>query len=109
MSFVQMALPQFTPIPNRLLATASVGQKALVRHQLCNYKESEWATVPTSCRSRIPPTLDLTSQDPVLRRQIFVSQEEFLIDWSGGIGEQVCPKHPIISNFVKGRIVGAVS
>jgi len=39
------------------------------------------------------PTLDLPSQDPVLRRQIFVSQQEFMIDCSGDIGEQARPKH----------------
>jgi hypothetical protein len=32
-------------------------------------------------------TLDLTSQDLVLRHQIFVSQQEFLIHCSGDIGE----------------------
>jgi hypothetical protein len=39
------------------------------------------------------PTLDLASQNPVLRRQIFVSQQEFLIDCSGDIGEQARPEH----------------
>jgi putative transposase len=29
----------------------------------------------------------------ILRRQIFVSQQEFLIDCSGDIGEQARPKH----------------
>jgi hypothetical protein len=38
-------------------------------------------------------TEDLTSPDAVLRRQIFVSQQEFLIDCSGDIGEQARPKH----------------
>src|SRR5258708_33726476 len=37
------------------------------------------------------PGSDLS--DPVLRRQIFVSQQEFLIDCSGDIGEQARPKH----------------
>src|SRR6266404_4045557 len=58
------------------------------------------------------PTLDLTSQDAVLRRQIFVSQQEFLIDCSGDIGEQARPKHlrfPCNLDFVKREIVGAVS
>jgi hypothetical protein len=31
------------------------------------------------------PTLDLTSQDPVLRRQILVPQQEFLIGHSGDV------------------------
>ena len=39
------------------------------------------------------PTLDLASQNPVLRRKIFVSQQEFLIDCSGDIGEQARPEH----------------
>jgi len=39
------------------------------------------------------PILDLPSQDPVLRRQIFVSQQKFLIDCSGDIGKQARPKH----------------
>src|SRR6267378_7806396 len=39
------------------------------------------------------PIFDLPSQDPVLRRQIFVSQQEFLIDCSRDIGEQARPKH----------------
>src|SRR5256884_797088 len=42
---------------------------------------------------RARPILDLPSQDPVLRRQIFVSQQEFLIDYSRDIGEQARPKH----------------
>src|SRR5882762_7044166 len=58
------------------------------------------------------PIFDLPSQDPVLRRQIFVSQQEFLIDCSGDIGEQARPKHlrfPCNLDFVKREIVGAVS
>src|SRR5262249_36449376 len=58
------------------------------------------------------PTLDLTSQDPVLRRQIFVSQQEFLIDCSGDIGEQARPKHlGLLCNLQlrESEIVGAVS
>jgi hypothetical protein len=39
----------------------------------------------------------LPSQDPVLRRPIFVSQQEFLIDCSGDIGEQARPKHSRVS------------
>src|SRR5205823_4741933 len=41
----------------------------------------------------IDDDLDLPSQDPVLRRQIFVSQQESLIDCSADIGEQARPKH----------------
>jgi len=39
------------------------------------------------------PIRDLPSQDPVLRRQIFVSQQEFLIDCSADIGERARPKY----------------
>ena len=39
------------------------------------------------------PILDLPSQDPVLRRQIFVSQQEFLIDCSADMRDQARPKH----------------
>src|SRR4030088_3336996 len=45
-------------------------------------------------------------------RSIFVSQQEFLIDCSGDIGEQARPKHlrfPCNLDFVKREIVGAVS
>jgi hypothetical protein len=38
------------------------------------------------------PTLDLATQNPVLRRRIFVSQQEFLIDCSGDIGKQARPE-----------------
>src|SRR5258706_12927804 len=58
------------------------------------------------------PTLDLTSQDPVLRRQIFVSQQKFLIHRSGEIGEQARPKHlgfPCNPYLRASEIVGAVS
>jgi len=61
---------------------------------------------------RARPTLDLPSQDPVLRRQIFVSQQEFLIHCSGVIGEQVRPKHlgfPCNLSLRESEIVGAVS
>ena len=39
------------------------------------------------------PTRDLASQNPILRHQIFISQQEFLIDCSGDIGGQVRPEH----------------
>jgi hypothetical protein len=38
-------------------------------------------------------TLDLTFQDPVLCRQIFVPQQEFLTDRSGDLGHHPRPKH----------------
>jgi hypothetical protein len=38
-------------------------------------------------------TLDLTSEDPVLCPQIFVLQQEFLIDHSGDVGQHPRPKH----------------
>ena len=42
----------------------------------------------------------------VLRRQIFVLQQEFLIDCSGDIGEQARPKHLgfLLYNFAKARL-----
>jgi len=52
-------------------------------------------------------TLDLISQDPVLRRQILVPQQEFLIDRSGDLSQHACPKHlgiPLIDNLVKARL-----
>jgi hypothetical protein len=42
---------------------------------------------------KVQPILDLASENPVTRRQIFVSQQEFLIDCSGDIGEQARPEH----------------
>ena len=41
----------------------------------------------------LKPTLDLTSQDPVLCPKIFVPQQEFLIDRSGDVGRHPRPKH----------------
>jgi hypothetical protein len=38
------------------------------------------------------PTLDLTSEDPVLCRQILVPQQELLIDHSSDVGQHVRPK-----------------
>src|SRR5260221_2855727 len=57
------------------------------------------------------PTLDLTSQDAVLRRQIFVSQQEFLIHCSGDIGEQARKASWIPCNLYlrESEIVGADS
>jgi hypothetical protein len=57
-------------------------QKAVVRG---NYETGNQAF---SMRLRF-----LTIRDPVLGRQIFVSQQEFLIDCPGDIGEQARPKH----------------
>jgi hypothetical protein len=38
-------------------------------------------------------TLDLALEDPVLRHQIFVLQEEFLVDRASDIGEHSFPTH----------------
>jgi hypothetical protein len=58
------------------------------------------------------PTLDLASQNPVLLRQIFVSQQQFLIHvpvtWASRRAQSISDSS-IISNIVKGKIVGAVS
>jgi hypothetical protein len=56
--------------------------------------------------------MGLTPQDPVLRRQIFVSQQKFFINSPGDIGEQARPKHlgfPCNLKVRKSEIVGAVS
>jgi hypothetical protein len=37
--------------------------------------------------------LDLASENPVLGRQIFIAQQEFLIDHTGDIGQHTRPTH----------------
>ena len=56
-------------------------------------------------------TLDLTFQDPVLSRQIFVPQQEFLTDRSGDLGHHPRPKHlgfPLNLPPTESEIVDAV-
>jgi len=59
----------------------------------------------------LKPTLDLTSQDPVLCPKIFVPQQEFLIDRSGDVGHHPRPKHlgfPLDLPPIESEIVDAV-
>jgi serine/threonine protein kinase len=74
------------------------------------FRPSRWAisaNVAFSPSGKQQSTLDLTSQDPVLCGQIFVPQQEFLIDRSGDVGHHARPKHfrsPWIYTPVKARL-----
>jgi hypothetical protein len=54
-------------------------------------------------------TLDLTSQDPVLCRQIFVPQQEFLTDRSGDLGHHPRLYHPLKARLYRKAASYAIS
>jgi hypothetical protein len=41
----------------------------------------------------LQPAFDLGSQNPILSRQIFVAQQQFFINFSGDLRQQVGPLH----------------
>src|SRR6266849_5252977 len=79
------------PIPT--LNRFGLGRCRHVRQRLSTQAVSDLRQCCFFSFRKQQPILDLPSQDPVLRRQIFVSQQEFLIDCSGDISEQPHPEH----------------